>query len=178
MKADARTSRIIALSRLLRLALLILAVLHPAIVFTVVVTMSDAQLAFAATGQPLAGQGLPFGTRMLVTGLSIVPALILSVGLLGIRPVLGDMQSGRAFGKAAFQGLRRLAIAVVISTTVKIVSVPLITMALTWQAEETQMAVSLGLGDLQMLILGAAIWLLAWVMAEGYDLTSENAQFV
>ena len=177
MKADARTSRIMAVSRLLRLVILILAVLHPAIVFAVVVTMSDIQLAVTAIGQPLDSQ-LSLGSRVLVIGLATVPALILSTGLLCINPVLQDMQSGRAFGQAAFLGLRRLAVAVLISAIAKIACLPLISMILTWQAEEKQMTFSLGLGDLQLLILGTAIWLVAWVMAEGYDLASENAQFV
>ncbi|KZY30457.1 hypothetical protein A3731_05080 [Roseovarius sp. HI0049] len=177
MKADARTPRIMALSRLLQGALLILAVLHPAIVLAVTVTMSDAQLASAALGAPL-GQELSQVARVLVACLATLPALILSAGLLCVCPALRDMRSGHAFGKATFRGLRRLAAAVVISTMAKIIGAPLISMVLTWHAEETQMALSLGLGDLQMLILGAAIWLLAWVMAEGYDLASENAQFV
>lgn len=171
-------ARIQGLSHLLAGALLALALLHPAIVFGVVVTLSDPQLAAQALGHAAPDLTLAWGTRAAVTALTVLPALVLSAGLLALRPALAEMRAGRAFGQLAFRGFSRLATAVIASTLVKIAALPLATLLLSWHLEDLTLALSVGLQDLHMLALGAALWLIAWVMAEGYDLASENAQFI
>ena len=114
----------------------------------------------------------------MVLFLVVLPALILSAGLLALRPALADMRCGATFAGAAFRGLRRFAAAIVAAAITKIVIVPLIGLLLTWSHEQRSLVISIGFEQVQALVLGAAIWLLAWIMAEGHDLATENAQFV
>lgn len=178
MVSSTRQRRIITLSRSLSLALAAIAFLHPVVVGAVLTGMSDPQVAANALGQHHPDLALSWLTRAAILCLAVVPALILSAGLLALRPALAQMQTGQAFGRSMFQALRRLATAVLASTVAKILSVPLTSLLLSLHLEQGSLSLAFGLADLQMLVLGAAFWLLAWVMAEGYDLASENAQFV
>ena len=170
--------RIITLSRLLRHTILIVAIIHPVVVLLVLLGMQDSQLAHIAAGSAGPNLALTMIQRWLVIALGVLPALIISIGLLCLRPALHDMGAGRAFGARAFHGLRRLAAAIVISTISKLAATPLIGLVLSWHGPEKSLPFSLALGDIHMLILGTGIWLMAWIMAAGYDLATENAQFV
>ncbi len=173
-----RAPQIMALARRLSPAIVILAALHPVIVFAAVSAMSDAQIYGAVLGQAPQDPVLPSSTRALVIGLTLVPAIILSLGLLQMRHALNDMRSGDAFSSATSRSLRWLGTAIVASTLAKAAIGPMLSMLLTWHHEETQFALSFGLGDIKMLVLGTALWLFASVMAEGHDLAAENKQFV
>lgn len=178
MERPDRTAQIMRFARWLSATFLILALLHPVIVLATTTAMSDAQLATPVLG-PLPGDwALSAGQRAMVLCLAVLPALILSTGLIALRPALAEMRSGAAFAGAAFRGLRRFAAAIVAAAITKIVIVPLIGLLLTWSHEQRSLVLSIGFEQVQALVLGAAIWLLAWIMAEGHDLATENAQFV
>lgn len=171
-------TRIITLSRVLRHAILIAAIAHTVVVLVALVLMHDSQLAQTAIGTTGHDLSLSTGQRAAMVALGVFPALIISIGLLFLRPALRDMGAGRPFGKRAFHGLRRLAAAIMIGTIAKWIAGPMAGIVASWHSPEQSFSLFFSLGDFQMLILGMGIWLMAWVMAAGYDLAAENAQYV
>lgn len=178
MQSADLSPRIGRLSARLRWAVLALAAAQPAIVLAALATMSDPEILRATLGHAAPGAEIGAALRLAVTALALVPALILSLGLWSLAPPLAAMAAGRTFTAAAERGLRRLALAIIAATLAKLLTTPAIGLLLTLGADERSLILSLSFVDLQAVILGAALWLMAWVMSEGRALASENASFV
>lgn len=173
-----RRARISWLSQLLGVGVFVLACALPLLVFVSIVTMTDQQIIKGVLGTHVGEVALSQGVRLAVVGAALLPALILSAGLFALRPALFEMRSGRPFAGAAFNSLRRFAGALVAGTLLKIAIVPFLSVVISHSMTEGRLVLSLSFVDVQFLVFAALIWLLAWVMAEGHALASENAQFV
>lgn len=173
-----RRARISRLSRLLGGGVVVLACVLPLMVLGATLAMTDQQIAQGVLGAGVGAVTLPNGVRMAAVVAAVLPALILSAGLLALRPALLEMRSGHPFAGTAFVGFRRFAGAVVCGTLVKIAVVPLLSVVISRALGEGRLVLSLSFADVQFLVLAALVWLLAWVLAEGQALAAENAQFV
>ena len=154
------------------------ALLMPLLVLLVMGRLEDHQLSQQILGHQDLVDQIPAGRRALVLALSLLPVLCLSAGLFAMRPALTRMQAGQVFTASAFRGLRQFAAALVGASILKILVTPLISVLLTMSQPEKTLAVSVGFDSVQFLIFGLAVWMLAWVFAEGQALASENEQFI
>ncbi|TAJ70086.1 MAG: DUF2975 domain-containing protein [Phenylobacterium sp.] len=117
-----------------------------------------------------------------VTGAAIclVPALLLSYGLLRARRSLAAFARGDFFGAEAVEGLRGYAAATFWAAAASVVSVPVLSVAISLANPPGHKELSLDLSGAQLLnLLGAAIlWVIASAMARASSIALENEQFV
>lgn len=110
----------------------------------------------------------------------LLPALLLSYGLLRARRSLIAFSRGDFFGAEAVVGLRGYAGATFWAALVGVLSVPLLSVTITLDNAPGHKELSLDLSGGQVLnLLGAAIlWVIASAMARAASLARENEQFV
>ena len=110
----------------------------------------------------------------------LVPALLLSYGLLRARRSLSAFKRGDFFGAEVIGGLRGYAAATFWAAVAGVVSVPVLSVVITLANAPGHKELSLDLSGAQILnLLGAAIlWVIASAMARASSLARENEQFV
>lgn len=117
-----------------------------------------------------------------VTGalICLVPALLLSVGLLRARRSLAAFVRGDFFGPDVVGGLRGYAAATFWAAVAGVISVPILSVAISFANPPGHKELSLDLSGAQVLnLLAAAIlWVIASAMARAAGIARENAQFV
>ncbi len=117
-----------------------------------------------------------------VTGalICLVPALLLSYGLLRARRSLAAFVRGDFFGGEVVGGLRGYAAAMFWAAVASVVSVPVLSVAISFANPPGHKELSLDLSGAQLLnLLGAAIlWVIASAMARASNIARENEQFV
>ncbi|MBU1374460.1 MAG: DUF2975 domain-containing protein [Alphaproteobacteria bacterium] len=117
-----------------------------------------------------------------VTGAAIclVPALLLSYGLLRARRSLAAFVRGDFFGADVVGGLRGYAAWTFWAAVAGVISVPVLSVAISFANPPGHKELSLDLSGAQVLnLLAAAIlWVIASAMARAASLARENEQFV
>jgi hypothetical protein len=110
----------------------------------------------------------------------LVPALLLSWGLLRARQCLAAFARGDFFATDVVKGLRDYAAASFWAAVAGALSVPVLSVVLTSANPPGRHELSLDLSGAQALgVLSAAIlWVIASVMARAADIARENEQFV
>jgi hypothetical protein len=112
--------------------------------------------------------------------ITLVPALIVSYGLLRARRSLSAYARGEFFNAAAPEGLRGYAAAFFWAAVASIVSVPVLSVAMTFANAPGTRELTLDLSGAQVLaLLGSAIvWVIASVMVRASGIVREHATFV
>jgi len=117
-----------------------------------------------------------------ITGVVIclVPALLLSYGLLRARRSLTAFVRGDFFAADVVGGLRDYAAFTFWAAIAGMISVPVLSVAVTWANPPGHKELSLDLSGAQVLnLLGAGIlWVIASAMARASSIARENEQFV
>jgi len=110
----------------------------------------------------------------------LVPALLLSYGLLRARRSLAAFVRGDFFAADVVGGLRDYAAFTFWAAIAGIVSVPVLSVAVTWANPPGHKELSLDLSGAQVVnLLGAGIlWVIASAMARAATIARENEQFV
>jgi hypothetical protein len=118
--------------------------------------------------------------RVVGAVICLVPALLLSYGLLRARRSLAAFVRGDFFGAEAVMGLRGYAGATFWAAAASIVSVPVLSVIISQANPPGHRELSLDLSGAQVLnLLGAAIlWVIASAMARASSIARENEQFV
>ena len=178
MNQDIRKQRIARWSRLLSLAVLITALCLPVVSFVAVLFMSPADLAKAAHVSEALTRGAAPAALIAVAALATVPVLIFCWGLFAVRAALASFQRGVYFSASVFWSIRRLAVALFLSAALRLVVVPLSGALLSLGQDQGSIALSVGSGEFMPIMLGAGLWLLAWIFTEAAELEAENKQFV
>ena len=178
MNQEIRKRRIARWSRVLSLAVLFTALALPLVSFTSVLLMAPAELAKAVHVPGDLARGAAPLSQFMVAVLAAIPVLVFSLGLLATRPALTSFQHGIYFSASVFQAFRRLAVALFISALIRLVVVPLSGLVLSLGREQGSLSVTIGTSELLPVLLGAGIWLLAWIFTEAAELEAENKQFI
>ena len=117
-----------------------------------------------------------------ITGavICLVPALLLSYGLIRARRSLSAFARGDFFGADVIGGLRGYAAFTFWAAIAGMISVPVLSVAVTWANPPGHKELSLDLSGAQALnLLGAGIlWVIASAMARAATIARENEQFV
>ena len=110
----------------------------------------------------------------------LVPALLLSYGLLRVRRSLAAFARADFFAADVVGGLRGYAVATFWAALAGLVSVPVLSLALTFARPHGHRELSLDFSGAQILnLLAAAIlWVIASAMARASHIARENEQFV
>ncbi len=178
MEPTKRRRRIAIWSRVLSVALVLAAVLVPALTMLAVAVMSPDQLAAAAHLGPGRIAQPSVGAHAAIVAIAGLPALVFSCGVAALLPALTALRRGDFFSETAFRALRRCSGALVIATLLRIAATPLSGLVLSLGEAEGSLSISVGFDTVQSLILAGAVWLLAWIFAEGAAVAAENRQFV
>jgi len=127
----------------------------------------------------MAAQALPW-QRVAGAAICLVPALLLSFGLLRARRSLAAFARGDFFGPEVVTGLRDYAAASVWAAVAGLLSVPVLSVVITQANAYGHKELSLDLSGAQVLNLLAAgiLWVIASAMARAAGIARENAQFV
>jgi len=126
------------------------------------------------------GGGVRTWQRVTGAAICLVPALLLSYGLLRARRSLTAFVRGDFFGADVVGGLRGYAGAMFWAAVASVVSVPVLSVAISFANPPGHKELSLDLSGAQVLnLLGAAIlWVIASAMARASSIARENEQFV
>lgn len=126
------------------------------------------------------GGGVRLWQRIVGAAICLVPALLLSYGLLRARRSLRAFVRGDFFGADVVGGLRGYAAATFWAAVASVVSVPVLSVAISLANPPGHKELSLDLSGAQVLnLLGAAIlWVIASAMARASSIARENEQFV
>jgi hypothetical protein len=118
--------------------------------------------------------------RLAGAAICLVPALLLSYGLLRARRSLAAFVRGDFFGVDVVVGLRGYAAATFWAAAASVVSVPILSVVISFTNPPGHKELSLDLSGAQVLnLLGAAIlWVIASAMARASSIARENEQFV
>jgi hypothetical protein len=118
--------------------------------------------------------------RMVGAGVSLVPALLISYGLVRAKRGLAAFARGDFFASDLVAGLRGYAAATFWAVLASLVATPILSVAVTWTNPPGQRELSLGVSSSDgFTLLGCGItWVLAAAMARASALARENAQFV
>lgn len=110
----------------------------------------------------------------------LVPALLLSYGLLRARRSLAAFVRGDFFAADVVDGLRGYAGATFWAAVASIISVPVLSVVITLANAPGHRELSIDLSGAQVLnLLGAAIlWVIASAMARAANIARENEQFI
>ncbi|WP_421934853.1 DUF2975 domain-containing protein [Phenylobacterium sp.] len=110
----------------------------------------------------------------------LVPALLLSYGLLRVRRALAAFVRGDFFAGEVVDGLRAYAGASFWAAVAALIAVPVLSLAISFANPPGHKELSIDLSGAQVLnLLAAAIlWVIASVMARAASLARENAEFV
>jgi len=127
----------------------------------------------------LPGDVLPW-RRITGAAITLVPALLLSYGLLRARRSVAAFARGDFFAADVVDGLRGYAGATFWAAIASIVSVPVLSVAMTLANPPGQRELSADLSGAQLLsLLGAGIvWVIASAMARAAQIARENEEFV
>ncbi len=125
-------------------------------------------------------QPIQLWQRLAGAAICLVPALLVSTGLLRVRRSLRAFGRGEFFTGEVVAGVRGYAQAMVWAAVAGILSVPVLSIALTFANPAGHRELSLDLSGGQVLnLLGAAIvWLVAAAMSRAAGIQRENEQFV
>ncbi|MBW8814086.1 MAG: DUF2975 domain-containing protein [Caulobacterales bacterium] len=118
--------------------------------------------------------------RIVGGAICLIPALLLSYGLIRARRPLAAFARGDFFAAEVVTGLRDYAGATFWAAIAGAVSVPILSVAVTFANPPGHKELTLDLSGAQVLSLLAAtiMWVIASVMARAAGLARENAQFV
>jgi hypothetical protein len=110
----------------------------------------------------------------------LVPALLLSYGLLRVRRSLTAFARGDFFAANVVDGLRGYAAASFWAAITSMVAVPVLSLAVTLANPPGHKELSLDLSGAQIinLLAAAILWVIASVMSRAASLARENEQFV
>lgn len=128
----------------------------------------------------LMGGGARAWQRAAGAAISLVPALLLSYGLLRARRSMVAFVRGDFFGADVVIGLRGYAVATFWAAVASVFSVPVLSIVISQTNPPGHRELSLDLSGAQVLnLLGAAIlWVIASAMARASNIARENEQFV
>jgi hypothetical protein len=126
------------------------------------------------------GGGVQAWQRIAGALICLVPTGLVSLGLLRARRSLAAFARGDFFGAEVVAGLRDYAAISFWAAAAGVVSVPVLSVAISWGNPPGHRELSLDLSGAQLLsLLGAGIlWVIASVMARAASLARENEQFV
>jgi len=118
--------------------------------------------------------------RLAGAAIDVVPALIVSVGLLQARGALRAFRRGDYFAAEVVMGLKGYAAASFWAAAFALVSVPVLSVVLTSANAPGHREFTLDLSGAQVLNLlgGAILWVIAQAMGRAREIARENAQFV
>jgi hypothetical protein len=110
----------------------------------------------------------------------MLPAGLMSLGLLQVRQCFAAFAAGRFFGPEVVRGLRGFAGGAVGSALAGLLASPVLSVLLTIGRPpgERHLAIQIGSDQLLLLFVAGTIWLVAWVMGQAAQLADENAGFV
>lgn len=110
----------------------------------------------------------------------LVPALLLSYGLLRVRRSLMAFAGGDFFAANVVDGLRGYAGASFWAAITSIIAVPVLSLAVTWANPLGHKELSLDFSGAQIinLLAAAILWVIASVMSRAASVARENEQFV
>jgi hypothetical protein len=183
-KSPAGLSREQGLSNLCALGCGLLAIIIPASVAAFWAFGSWQTLGLVRLIPPDILHQLPVGIqpwqRAVGACICLVPALLLSYGLLRARRSLAAFIRGDFFSADVVTGLRDYAAATFWAAVASLISVPVLSVAMTIANPPGHREFTLDLSGAQVLNLLAAtiLWVIASVMARAADIARENEQFV
>ena len=123
---------------------------------------------------------LPPLYRLAAFLVSMIPGAIGVYGLIALRRLFGAFRSGAIFAAGNALDLRTFALSVVGSVLAKIVTVPALSVIVSWHNPPGTrvLEVSFRSEDLQALFIGCLFLVVAWIMAEAQRLAEDHAQIV
>lgn len=179
--AKERVNQVRRLSRWLMSACTVFMVLLPVVLLGYWSSAEPRELVMRANLPPSALTGpLTIAQRLLSAVLSLVPLLLMMIGLLQARRCFAGFAHGRIFTAEAVTLLRRFAGWMALSVMASVVVAALLSAVLTMNNPPgmRHLAVSVGSPHVFMLFFSAMTWLMAAIIGQGQQLADENASFV
>ena len=124
---------------------------------------------------PIPGD-LPLSARLMAIAATMLPAGVSMYGVWVLKRLFGLYEQGEIFTESTVGCFRSLARTLFLWFGASVLSVPLLSLALTLHFPPGERMVSLSLGspDLTALFVGAMLRVAAWVMAEGHRLSQDQ----
>ncbi|WP_454813631.1 DUF2975 domain-containing protein [Labrys neptuniae] len=136
--------------------------------------LADARLAAPGYGD------LSLATRILACMVSMAPLGALVWGLMQARRTFRSFSTGSLFEADAIQGLRGLALALLVSAAARPFCGAALSVILSWNGlpGTRTLAISLDSSMLIEIVFAALVMVIAWILSEAAAIADENAQFV
>ena len=115
-----------------------------------------------------------------VWGFSLVPSVIIGIGLIYLRRLFSAFAQGNYFSPDNIRYLQRFALAVLAQTIANPLVHTLngIALSLNHPPGGKILSIRVGDGDFKVLLIGLVLWVITAVLAKGVELQRENRQFV
>lgn len=170
-----RRRRIATASRLMAGLTLALAIALPALVVGYWVVTSPAGLAQQAKLPAASVLVLDLPVRLIAAGISAIPVLALSWGMLRLRRCFQGFARGELFAARTIAGFRDFALGLVATALLTVPANMLLSLLV---SGGRQLSIQISSDTLLMLCVAGAMAVVGWVLGEAAEIAEENAGFV
>ncbi|WP_186415136.1 DUF2975 domain-containing protein [Pannonibacter sp. P2PFMT1] len=118
--------------------------------------------------------------RFGLIGAGLMPVVPIAFGLWRLRATFLEFLAGRPFSISAINGLNRFAMMMIVSVAAGLVSTPLLSLSLSWNAPPgaRQITLTIGSGNLALLFFACVVLVVAWALRRAAAIEAENRQFI
>ncbi len=170
-----RRRRIAITSRLMAWFTLALAVALPVLVLGYWIIASPAGLAQQAQLPAASVLILDLPVRLISAGISVIPVLALSWGMLRLRRCFQGFARGELFAARSIAGFRDFALSLVTTALLTVPAGMLLSLVI---SGGRQLSVQISSNMVLMFCVAGAMAVVGWVLGEAAEIAEENAGFV